>query len=472
MRPKQCSQSRLEFPATNLKVTQEFFRQYQQISRILDHNPDILNLVHQDLKKSLDAVNHKRPSGGRRGFHYTTENMLRMIICRKLEGASYRDIAVRIDDSNFLRQFVRIYEGPMMDYTTLNKLECVIRPETWKRINEVLAKWAAAHQKIGGESLRLDTTAVETNIHYPTDSSLLWDLYRVLARNIEAAREVAPVAVGTRRLQVDRVKKLQHQIARAAGKKKSQEAQKPLYEKLLGHANTICEWSRELLVTLMLNLDQNRYGFESSLLAEAIVAQLAHFLELAPKVIDQAHRRVVLGEQVPNDDKLFSLFEDHTELLIRGKAHKDIEFGHMVLISQVAGKFITHYDVFDKKPTKEHTLISAALDAHTAIFNALPQRLSADKGFYESMDAIRRLEKKIETVAIGKKGKRDAAETAREHSPEFRLGQRFRAGVEGTISFLKRVFGMFRVLRKGWEHFAAEIGAAVFAHNLLILTRS
>jgi IS5 family transposase len=471
MRPKQDSQSRLEFPSSNLKVTQAFFEQYAEISRVLDLNPEILDLVHHDLKKGLKAVNRGRPRGGRRSFQYTSDNVLRMILCRKIEGASYRDIVVRIDDSQYLRQFTRIYEGPMMDYSTLNKLECVIRPQTWKRINELVATWAAAQKRISGESLRLDTTAVETNIHYPTDSSLLWDLYRVLARSIDSAREIDSAAVGTQRLQVDRVKKLQHQIARLAGKKKSLEARKPLYERLLGHTNAICDWSREVLARLVFNLEQDIYGFEKAMVAEAIVAQMTHFLELAPRVIDQAHRRVILGEQVPNDDKLFSIFEEHTELLIRGKAAKDVEFGHMILIGQVAGKFITHYDVFEKKPV-EHSLIPTALAAHTTIFKSLPQRLAADKGFYKSMEAIHTLEEEIETVAIGKKGKRDASETEREHTLAFRLGQRFRAGVEGTISFLKRVLGMFRVLRKSWEHFAAEVGAAVFAHNLLILARS
>jgi IS5 family transposase len=350
------------------------------------------------------------------------------------------------------------------------QLDCLIRPETWKQINALLTDWAVAQGKVDGESLRLDTTAVETNIHHPTDSWLLWDLYRVLARNIEAAREIDRGLVGTRRLRTSQVKKLQHQIARVSGKKKPVETLKPLYQRLLAAVNAVCDWSREVAVALALNLDQFRYGLFESLAAEAIVAELGRFLELAPKVIDQAHRRVVLGERVPNDDKLFSIFEEHTELLMRGKAGKDIEFGHMVLIGQVDNKLITHYEVFDKKPV-EHELLKPALDAHKATFGALPSRLAADKGFYESMDGVRALEEKIPTVAIAKKGNRTAEETSREHSPAFRAGQRFRAGVEGTISFLKRALGMARVLRKGWEHFVGEIGAAVFAHNLLVLAR-
>lgn len=472
MRLKQYSQSRFVIPASNLKVTNKFFEQYDRISEILDSKPEILELIHNDLKVSLKYTNKSSRNGTRKRFRYTSENVLRIIICRKLECLSYRDIVIRIDDSKKLREFTRIYEKPMMDFTTLNKLENSIRTETWNKINQYLTEWAFGQKRISGESLRLDTTAVETNIHYPTDSWLLWDLYRVLARSIEAVREIDSEAVGKRRLQIKKVKRLQFNIARAGGKKKkSLETLKPSYEKLMGHARAICDWSREVVCRLVYHLEQQLLGFFESIKAEALVAQMNHFLSLAPKVIDQAHRRVILGEKVPNDDKIFSIFEEHTELLIRGKAHKDVEFGHMVLIGQVSGKFITQYEVFDRRPV-EHQLLGPVLDAHRKTFNAPPRTLAADKGFYENMDAVTDLEKDIDTVAIAKKGKRNTEETKREHADNFRWGQRFRAGVEGTISYLKRVFGMFRVLRKGYEHFVAEIGAAVFAHNLLILTRS
>ena len=469
MRLKQISQSRLDFPTSNLKLPIEYYEQFQQISAVLDQNPKILELIHQDLKDAL-AVHNRIRKGKARRFQYTSEQVLRIIICRKIEGLPYRRIIIRIDDSKYLRQFTRIYEGPMMDFTTLNKLESAIRPKTWKAINEALTTWAISQEKISGEAIRLDTTATETNIHHPTDSWLLWDLYRVLARLIEYARDVDSEAVGTRRLQTRRAKKLHHRIAREAGKKKSREILKPHYDKLLGLVEPLCAWSKEVVVALMIGLEQQRYGLAESYEVEAIIAQMGHFLALSGKVIDQAHRRVQLGETVHNDDKIFSIFEEHTELLKRGKAKADVEFGHMVLIGQVGGKFITYYDVFDKKPV-EYKLLNPALESHKKLFGCYPDQLAADKGFYENMDAIGELEQIIETVAIGKKGKRDAAQTEREHSAEFRLGQRFRAGVEGTISFLKRTFGMFRVLRKGWEHFVAEIGAAIFAHNLLILAR-
>ena len=176
------------------------------------------------------------------------------------------------------------------------------------------------------------------------------------------------------------------------------------------------------------------------------------------------------GEQVPNDQKLFSIFEPHTELLKRGKAAKPIEYGHMIQIQQVESKFITEYDVFENKPV-EYELLKPALEGHKKLFGNYPEVVSADKGYYENMAVINKLNKKIDVVAIAKKGNRTEEEEERELDPDFSFGQRFRAGIEGTISYLKRVFGLFRCLNKGFEHYSSTVGAAIFTHNLLILTR-
>ena len=233
----------------------------------------------------------------------------------------------------------------------------------------------------------------------------------------------------------------------------------------------ICGWAEEVRQEFEEGCRAGRYGVLEHAMAEYIAQELAHYRSLGLRVVDQAARRVLDGEQVPNDEKLFSIFEPHTELLKRGKAAKPVEFGHMIQIQQVEGKFITHYDVFDKKPV-EHVLVRPALDRHHKLFGHYPQSLAADKGYYESMATIQELSAELEIVSIAKKGKRSEEETLRESDHDFRLAQRFRAGVEGTISFLKRILGLFRCFNKGWEHYASTVGAAIFTHNLLILTRT
>ena len=142
----------------------------------------------------------------------------------------------------------------------------------------------------------------------------------------------------------------------------------------------------------------------------------------------------------------------------------------MIQIQQVPSKFITDYDVFENKPV-EYELLEPAIESHKRLFGDYPDKLAADKGYYESMEQIDRLSKIVEVVAIGKKGRRTEVQTERETDPAFRHAQRFRAGVEGTISFLKRVLALFRCYNKGWQHYVATVGATVLAHNLLILAR-
>lgn len=142
----------------------------------------------------------------------------------------------------------------------------------------------------------------------------------------------------------------------------------------------------------------------------------------------------------------------------------------MIHLQQVTGKFITDYRVFRKRPV-EHQLLESALEGHRELFGTYPNAIAADKGYYESMSAIDELQRKVPVVSIAKKGKRTVEQTEREHDPLFRLAQQFRAGVEGSISFLKRILRLARCFNKGWKHFVATVGQTVFAHNLLVLAR-
>ena len=467
MRPKFEAQREFEFPTSNLKLTREYYAKYEAISKILDANPEIMDLAHRDLRRALIASNGSRPARVR----FTTEHVLRLLLVQSLEGLSLRQTVVRVDDSPALRQFVRLGVKPMMDFTTLDKLKNALRPATWKRINHALAQHAVSEERVSGDRLRLDTTAVETNIHWPTDSSLLWDTYRVLARLIERARDVDGNAVGSGRLQLRRAKREALTIARRAAQKgrKARSLKRP-YWKLLRRVEDICTWATAVAYELVAGIESQRYGVWAHAQAETLVEELAHFSELGGKVLDQARRRVLHGESVPSDEKLFSLFEPHTELLKRGKAGQDIEFGHMIQIQQVGEKFITAYEVYDQKPV-EPTLLQPALERHRELFGTDPSQLTADKGYYQSMDQLRELEKTIDVVSIAKKGKRTPAESEREQDPLFRHAQAFRAGVEGTISFLKRMLRLARCFNKSWEHFVATVGQTVFAHNLLVLAR-
>jgi len=468
MRKKRNTQVEFDFQPSNLQVTNEYYERYERISAILDDCREIVDAVHRDLKKLLKR---KKKDGPGRPCDFSSDTLLRMVICQILEGESLRGTVIRIDDSNYLRRFVRIYNGAMMGFTTFCALRNAIRARTWRKINVVLTQAAVDAEWISGERCRIDTTAYETNIRWPTDSGLLWDIYRVISRLINTARKIDPEAASDRRLQAKLAKRLHCKIARRSAKKGtvSKEA-KSLYFQLIPLTECLLEWVPIVCERLRAGLGKDAYVCDESFMIEFVIDQLEHFGRLGWRVAEQSRRRVIHGESVPNEEKLFSIFEPHTELLKRGKAGKAIEFGHMIFIQQVEGKFITDYNVFANKPV-DHALVDGSLDSHRRIFGENPREFSADKGFYESMEKIAKLEAEIDVVSIAKKGNRTEEETERETSKEFKLGQRFRAGIEGSISFLKRALGMFRCRNKGWEHYVATVGATVFVHNLLILAR-
>ena len=469
MRIKFEPQVPLEFGESHLMVTRQYYEKYSAINDILRSNSEILTAFHEDASRGLGKA-RRRGKRNRRST-YTSEQMLRAILVMEIEQLSYRDATIRIDDSIFLRRFVGLATGPVMDFTSLQKVYKAIRAETWKKINELLGQYAIDQELIEGRALRVDTTAYETNIHYPTDSSLLGDAYRVLSRLMARVRDYDPDAVGAGRLQNRRVRRLVQHIGRQANQVEAKRARlKRPYQALLGHVGHIVEWSREVRTVCRERLGSDAYDFQVGLILAGTLGEMQHYEALSLRVIDQARRRVLEGQKVPNSEKLFSLFEPHTELLKRGKAAKPIEFGHMVLLHEVEHQFISDYEVFEKRPC-DASLVDGIVKSHERTFGHLPDGFAADKGFYQSMEKLYELEEVIPNVSIAKKGSRTAEEMEREHAPIFRSLQRFRAGIEGTISVLKRAFRMARCLYRSFRTFCSSVGSRVFAHNLVVLAR-
>lgn len=473
MRTKQNTQPEFVFqlpPAA--RVTGDYFRRYDFIDRFLAAHGKIVDRVHRDLRKPLAKAQREGPQG--QACSFSSDTVLRLCLVKVLEGTTYRGTIVRVDDGHRLREFTRIYNGVVMSPATFNRLANAIRPATWRAINRLLAEAAVAEGLITGDQLRLDTTAVETNIHWPSDSGILWDVYRVLDRHVQAIRKLHPEIVSDKRLHARRAKQLHSRISRTSRHKteKSTTERKRHYERLIALVEGILDWLPTLCERVRAEaVVHSSLSMLDRLALESRVDDIEEVVPLGRQAVDQARRRVLQGERVPNDEKLFSIFEPHTELLKRGKANKDIEFGHMINVCQVESKFITDYEVFENKPV-EHELIEGALDAHKDLFGRMPDVLAADKGYWKDAFTTERLRWKVPLVCIAKKGRCTEEERAYERSLPFRLGQAFRAGVEGSISFLKRMLGLWRCMNKGFDHFVATVGASVFAHNLLILSRA
>jgi IS5 family transposase len=292
---------------------------------------------------------------------------------------------------------------------------------------------------------------------------LLWDSFRILARVLKQAQSQQPGLGICHRFHLKKVKKLSYFIARngSSHSKRTQRKVKTTYGTLIARVRWIVEAGREMAEALERVEAWQLVG---------LIDELRHYILLVEQIIYQAEQRVFHGHILPTDQKLYSLFEPHTELIKRGKAAQPIEFGHKVLIAQTAEKFIHYYRTL---PLQQHDidLLDPTIQAHKRLFGTVPEVLAGDKGFYQSMAQIERLEQDIDMVSICKKGRRTREQYARETSEAFIDGQRFRAGSEGSISVLKRAFKLGLCLFKGFKNFAASVGLAVLCHNLALLTR-
>jgi len=308
-----------------------------------------------------------------------------------------------------------------------------------------------------GNSARMDPCGGCRVTGIPTATRTLSRLLR------EAGEEMRAVGL-THRFHTKKVRKLALFISRNGDKnnKRVQQKIKSVYRKLIERVRWIASVGTVAMQLLSRTMEVK---------VAAIAAELRHYLPIIEKIIGQAESRVIFGNQVPSAEKVYSLFEEHTELIKRGKARKPIEFGHKVLLAETREKFIIHYETMPKQRADKE-LIESSLNAHNKVFRCRPDILAGDKGFYESREQIENLSKKIGTVSIYKKGRRTEEEDQRESTEEFKDGQRFRAGIEGTISVLKRAFKLGKCLFKGFKNFASSVGCAVFCHNLVMLART
>lgn len=452
MRTKISNEQYFNFAGeSSLKIVNDYRENYERLSLLLDANPALLSLAHQDWAELLSTSDE-----GRDG--YTSEQLLRALVVLFLEGKTYRNTVILIDNSEFLQYFVRIGVKTTMDFTFLNRAYTALGASTIDKMNAVLTGYAITTEMISGEKQRMDTTVYETNIHYPTDSSLLWDSFRTVARLIRMVQKELPHLDLSHRFHDKKIKKLVTFIARNASSKskKTQRKVKRTYIELIKRVR----WIHGVGVEVCNKVFAAGYD----------VPELSHYLPLVKKIVEQADRRIIQGQTVPPDEKLYSLFEAHTELIVRGKAGKPIEFGHKILLAQTGEKFIHHYAVMEKR-IEDKELLMPAVKAHKKMFGDYPKVLSTDKGFYESMQQIEGLQENIPVVSIAKKGRRNQAEYERETSEAFIDGQRFRAGSEGSISVLKRAFKLGKCFFKGFKNYAASVGFAVLCHNLVLLAK-
>jgi IS5 family transposase len=429
------------------KVVRDYRARYRAISQVLDDNPQILAAVHGDILKLSEG-----DSQGREG-DFTSENILRALIVQDMEGLPFREAVIRIGGDGFLQDFLRMRKKAVMDFTFLDKCFLAIRPETWRRVNELLGRYGVGQGAVNPRVIRTDTTVVESNIHYPTDSSLLWDAWRVTTRLLQRAREILPESA-PHRFHHRKIKWLYLYITRYLPSKSAsrQRQVKARFRTLIERV----EW----IVAIAADFCK-AYRSSSNLELSAVALELQAYLPSMQTVAATARRANVDGETVPASERVFSLFEPHTELIKRGRRQKPVEFGHKVLLCETAEKFITDYEVYEKQQP-DSDLTQPVIERHEKLFGERPVVLAADKGFCPEKSKFAELAKLVVNLAIPRR-MQDFMDKL------LASCQAFRAGIEGTISGLKRAFRWVRCFFRGFKGFARTVGLGVFCHNLIVL---
>ncbi len=428
----------------------------QGIDAFLDQHSALVELVRLDLERGL-----KKPSTGRNGI--TPSQALRSLTLMRVKNWDYRELQERINDGYTLRGFTQFDSHLVPKHDAFHRAFNRLTPATLEAINQAVVQAAVQLGLEDGKKLRVDTTVVETNIHYPTDATLLWDSVRTITRLVGDLHDKLPNAVKGFTNRTRSARRRMQQIQRMTAQQR-QHRQESKYRELLGITGEVVQNARQV-VEQTKGID----GIDvvAALVIDQLRQQITSYCKLAERVIDQTRRRVIEGEQVPSEQKIYSIFEPHTDLIKRGKAQKPVEFGHKVFLAESAKGLITDYRVLTGNPAdSDH--VEGSLERHQQTFQHPPEWYAGDRGFYSTDNVQRCQQAEVDEVCIPQRGgKKTAEQEALERSPAFKKAQRFRVGIEGRISVLFRGRGMKRCRAKGRERFEMLVGAAVLANNLM-----
>jgi IS5 family transposase len=432
----------------------------QGISDFIDRHAELIELVRQDLVRGL-----KNPATGRSGL--SAQQVLRSLSLQRVKNWDYRELRERIADGYTLRRFTDFYSKPVPKHDAFNRAFNRLTPATLRAINDSVVRAAVDLGFEDGSKLRTDTTVVETDIHYPTDATLLWDSVRVITRLIARLDQLLPQGVGRFANRTRRARRRMQEIQRLTPKQRARR-QLRKYRDLIRTTEQVVQSAREVLTTTS---KVRALDVLQDLAIQELRKQIEHYCALGLQVIAQARGRVLEQLPVPNEEKIYSIFEPHTDLIIRGKQQKPVEFGHKVFLAESARGLITQYSVLKGNPTDD-TQVKPSLKQHAKMFGDAPELYSADRGFFSQASVKECADAGVVLTCIPQRGGNKTPERELyEKSPAFKKGQRFRAGIEGRISVLFRGRGMKRCLAEGPERFELWVGAAVLANNLLVIAQ-
>jgi IS5 family transposase len=410
------------------------------------------------------ALETRWPQSRRRGRLGTpVEVVLRMLILKHLFDWSYDDMEREVRANLVYRMFTRIDAGDVPDAKTILKIARALGPDVIEQLHRQVVEVAKRAGVTHGRRFRIDTTVVETNVHYPTDSTLLQDGVRVLTRTMQRASTTLGDSPGRIRNRLRSVTRTVLTIAYQARAAKTRVAFVQSYRTLMAMSRAVVRDATTMIRRLGQRIRTARATTQPIL--QRAQDQLQQMRPLVHRVLAQTRARVLGGDtHVP--DKVLSVFEPHTETIRKGKIAKPNEFGKLVTIQESEHQIVTAYEVHPKRPA-DVALWTAALDRHQTIFGRAPDLAAGDRGFSSAANERAATERGVRRVILPRRGPKSPTRRASERQRWFRRGQRWRVGCEGRISVRKRRHGLNRCRYHGEDGMHRWVGFGVIANNLV-----
>jgi IS5 family transposase len=414
-----------------------------------------------------EALLRRHPKSRTRGRLGTpAEIVLRMLLLKHLRNWSFNAVEREVRANLLYREFTRVGSGKVPDAKSLGRQARALGPEVIQQIHRRMVELAVENKVVQGRKMRVDTTVVETNIHYPTDSTLLGDGMRVLTRLMRKVTSIAGTAGTKLRDRMRSVGRHVMQIARAARIKgdKGKEKLQPIYRKLLAITGRVVAQAKRFSAEIASGVKRAR-GARKRAALQQLKGKIDTMVSRTQQVVRQTKARVLDGNE-HFESKLLSVFETSTEVIRKGKASKPTEFGKMVKIQEAENQIIIDFEVYEKKPNDSDLLIPS-IETHQARLGRTPHLVAGDAGFYSAKNETKAHEMGVRRVSVPNRSTKSPARRKHQKQRWFKKGQKWRTGCEGRISLLKRRHGLTRSRYRGQAGMTRWVGLGVIADNLI-----
>jgi transposase-like protein DUF772/DDE family transposase len=419
-----------------------------------------------------EALARRHPNSRRRGrLGVPAETVLRLLILKHVRNWSYDVLEREVRANLVYRDFTRVGGGKTPDAKTMGRWGLALGPAVLKQVHERLVRIAQDNGVTTGRRMRVDTTVVETNIHHPTDSTLLGDGVRVLTRLMKKITNIAGTAGTKLRDRTRSVKLRLLEIGRVARSKGPIRLDKLTrhYRRLMDATSRVVGQAKRFSEEIAKGVKRSRNSLKRRALA-GLRRQLDQTMPRVKQVMKQTRARIFRGN-TRSEGKLLSLFEPSTEVIRKGKAGKPNEFGKMVKLQEAENQIVIDYEVYARRPNDSEILI-AAIDTHRALLGRSPHLLAADAAFYSNKNEAAAKAKGVKRVCIPNRSTKSTERRREQKKRWFRNGQKWRTGCEGRISVVKRRHGLDRSRYKGFVGMQRWVGLGVIADNIVNIGRT